>query len=68
MNAFAIGDRVELKSCPGVHGTVTGFKRGSVHVRFDDFLNACSILRPGSLQLAAIDKNVNSPIRKENQP
>jgi hypothetical protein len=54
-----IGDRVELKSCPGIHGTVIGFKRGSVHVRFDDFLNACSILRPGSLQLA-IDKNVNS--------
>jgi len=57
MNLFAIGDRVELKSCPGIHGTVTGFRRGSVHVRFDDFLNACSILRPTSLQLAAIDKN-----------
>jgi hypothetical protein len=56
MTDLRIGDRVELKSCRGVHGTVTGFKRGSVHVRFNDFLNASSILRPGSLQLA-IDKN-----------
>jgi hypothetical protein len=60
MTDLRIGDRVELKSCPGIHGTVTGFRRGSVHVRFDDFLNASSILRPTSLQLAAIDKNANS--------
>jgi hypothetical protein len=56
MSGFTVGDRVELKSCPGIHGTVTRFWRGSVHVRFDDFLNASSILRPGSLQ-PATDKN-----------
>jgi hypothetical protein len=57
MTDLQIGDRVELKSCPGIHGTVTGFKRGSVHVRFDDFLNACSILRPTSLQLVTNQSN-----------
>jgi hypothetical protein len=53
MNCFAIGDRVELKSCPGVHGTVTGFKRGSVQVQFDDFTNEpAKALRQASLQIA----------------
>ena len=57
MTDLQIGDRVELKSCPGIHGTVVLLKRGNVHVSFDDFLSASSILRPGSLQLAATDKN-----------
>jgi hypothetical protein len=39
MNPFSVGDRVELKSCTGFLGTVTGFTRGSVLVAFDDLCN-----------------------------
>ena len=51
MNAFRIGERVELISCPNFPGTVTGFTHGKVHVRFDDFRNEpAKAFRPDSLQ------------------
>jgi hypothetical protein len=34
---FRIGARVELVSCPGFPGTVTGFASSKVQVKFDDF-------------------------------
>jgi hypothetical protein len=53
MNAFRIGERVELISCPNFPGTVTGFTHGKVHVRFDDFRNEPpKVFRPDSLQLS----------------
>jgi hypothetical protein len=54
MNAFRVGERVELISCPSFPGTVTGFAHGKVQVRFDDFSDEpAKPLRPESLQLAA---------------
>jgi uncharacterized protein YodC (DUF2158 family) len=53
MNPFSIGERVELKSCTDLPGTVTGIVYGKVEVRFDDFSNeAPKAFRPDSLQLA----------------
>jgi hypothetical protein len=53
MNPFSIGERVALKSCTDVLGTVTGLVHGKVHVQFDDFRNeAPKAVRPDSLQLA----------------
>ena len=52
MNAFRLGERVELISCPNFPGTVTGFGHGKVHVRFDDFRGEPpKAFRPDSLQL-----------------
>jgi hypothetical protein len=54
MNPFRVGERVELVSCPGFPGTVTGFDRGKVQVRFDDFSNELPrAFRPESLQITA---------------
>jgi hypothetical protein len=54
MNAFRVGERVELISCPSFPGTVTGFARGKAEVLFDDFRNEPpKPFRPESLQLAA---------------
>jgi hypothetical protein len=51
MNAFRVGERVELIACPSFPGTVTGFAHGKVHVRFDDFRNEePKGFRPESLQ------------------
>ena len=52
MKPYAIGERVELISCPNFPGTVTGFVHGKVHVRFDDFSSEQpKAFRPDSLQL-----------------
>jgi hypothetical protein len=52
LNAFRIGERVDLISCPNFPGTVTGFDHGKVQVRFDDFSNEPpKAFRPDSLQL-----------------
>jgi hypothetical protein len=37
MNPFSIGQRVELRFCPGPPGTVKALVRGRVAVLFDDF-------------------------------
>jgi hypothetical protein len=52
LNPFRVGDRVELVSCPNFPGTVTGFVRGKVQIRFDDFKNEDPKgFRPESVQL-----------------
>jgi hypothetical protein len=54
MSAFRIGERVALKSCTDLHGTVTGFVRGKVQVRFDDFSKEPpKAFRPHSLKRTA---------------
>lgn len=53
MNPFSIGERVALKSCTGLLGTVTSFVRGRVEVRFDDCSHeAPRAFRPETLQRA----------------
>ena len=53
MNMFKIGDRVELRSCLGLPGTVIGFAQGKVQVRFDDLrAEPAKALRSESLQFA----------------
>jgi hypothetical protein len=53
MNPFSLGERVELISCPGLPGTVTGFVHGRVQVLFDDFKEQPpKTFRPDSLQRA----------------
>ena len=51
MNQFAIGQRVELKTCTNFPGTVKRYVRGRVAVVFDDFRNdAPKTFREESLQ------------------
>jgi hypothetical protein len=52
-NAFRVGERVVLFSCSDIPGTVIGFVRGRVQIRFDDFENEePRMFRPESLRLA----------------
>jgi hypothetical protein len=56
MNPFSLGERVELISCPGFPGTVTGLAHGRVQVLFDDFKEQPpKAFRPESLQPAKKD-------------
>jgi hypothetical protein len=51
MSHLSVGERVELRSCTGLPGTVTGFVRGRVEVLFDDCRNEpAKLFRPESLQ------------------
>jgi hypothetical protein len=50
MNPFRVGERVALKSCMDLPGTVTGFVHGKVQILFDDFKNEePKAIRPESL-------------------
>jgi hypothetical protein len=52
MIEFRVNDRVELISCAGAPGIVTGVARGGkVMVRLDDFDGATWVLRASSLRL-----------------
>jgi hypothetical protein len=55
MKLFVAGQRVELISCEGFPGTVIGFARGRVEVRFDDVQEAVKTFRMESLQLTKKD-------------
>ena len=62
MNPFSIGERVDLRFCPGPAGTVTAFVRGKVNVCFDDFRNEpTKVFRPESLQRQASSVRLNVP-------
>jgi hypothetical protein len=50
---FRVGDRVELRDCPGP-GTIVGAKGKKVLVCFDDFAGEPpKTIRPENLQMAA---------------
>jgi hypothetical protein len=59
MSHLSVGERVELKSCTGIPGTVTGFVRGRVEVLFDDCRHEpARLFRPESLQRTSVPKPV----------
>jgi hypothetical protein len=59
MSHFSVGQRVELISCTGLPGTVTGCARGRVEVLFDDCRNEpAKLFRPESLQPVSVPKTV----------
>jgi hypothetical protein len=61
MSHLSVGERVELKSCTGISGTITGFARSRVEVLFDDCRNEpAKLFRPESLQRMSVPKTVAS--------
>ena len=67
MSHLSVGERVELKSCTGIPGTITGFTRGRVEVLFDDCRNEpAKLFRPESLQPVSVPKTVAFGTRPGN--
>jgi hypothetical protein len=66
MSQLSVGERVELRSCTGLPGTVTGFDRGRVQVLFDDFRNEpAKLFRPESLQSTKVPQPSDSGTRPQ---